>query len=130
MEIKINLITPPDKVNTQGFDLLLIYPSNELLKELQDRLLSKIDCDVNLYLYKQEQDDLELDWLFDVYKFADTVIIDLDFVPYPVRDLVSYFLANSKTYWLTNAENPVYNYINKNKIINIETLENIGGNFV
>ena len=130
MEIKINLITPPDKVNTQGFDLLLIYPSNELLKELQDRLLSKIDCDVNLYLYKQEQDDLELDWLFDVYKFADTVIIDLDYVPHPVRDLVSYFLANSKTYWLTNAENPVYNYINKNRIINLETLENIGGNFV
>lgn len=130
MEIKINLITPPDKVNTQGFDLLLIYPSNELLKELQDRLLSKIDCDVNLYLYKQEQDDLELDWLFDVYKFADTVIIDLDYVPHPVRDLVSYFLASSKTYWLTNAENPVYNYINKNRIINLETLENIGGNFV
>jgi len=130
MEIKINLITPPDKVNTEGFDLLLIYPSNELLKELQDRFLATVDQDVNLYLYKQEAEELEIDWLFDVSKFADTVIIDIDSTPYPVRDLVSYFLASSKTYWLTNAHNPIYNNINKNRIINLETLANIGGNFV
>jgi len=130
MEIKINLITPPDKVNTEGFDLLLIYPSNELLKELQDRFLTTVDQDVNLYLYKQEAEELEIDWLFDVSKFADTIIIDIDSTPYPVRDLVSYFLASSKTYWLTNAHNPIYNNINKNRIINLETLANIGGNFV
>lgn len=130
MEIKINLITPPDKVNTHGYNLFLIYPSHGLLTEIQNRFLASYEQDVNLYLYNCEEEQIDIDWMLDIARFADTTIIDVDNVRHPERELISFFLANPRTYWLTNALDPVYTSINKNRIINLETLAEIGGKFV
>lgn len=130
MEIKINLITPPDKVNTQGLNLLLVYPSHELLTEIQNRFLATVETDVNLYLYNCIDEEMEIDWLLDVAKFCDTIVLDIDNMRYPERDLTAFFLANPRTYWLTNAVDSVYNKLNKNRILNLETIAEIGGTLV
>jgi len=125
--MKINVITAPDYVYTEGVNMLLVYPSEHLLKTLQDNILSQVEVDVNVYV---NNNDDNIEWLLNVYKIADVCIIDVDNVAPLIRDTIGYFLANTKTYWLTNGENIVYNKINKNRIMNIEDITNIGGLFV
>lgn len=125
--MKINVITAPDYVYTEGVNMLLVHPSDELLKTLQDNVLSQSEADVNIYI-QNDQDNIE--WMLNTYKIADVCIIDVDNVVPAIRDAIGYFLANTKTYWLTNGENIVYNNINKNRIMNIEDITNIGGLFV
>lgn len=125
--MKINVITAPDYVYTEGVNILLVYPRDELLKTLQDNILSQLDIDVNVYI-QNSQDNIE--WMLNTYKMADVCIIDIDNVESLITDAIGYFLANAKTYWLTNGENIVYNNISKNRITDIDDIKNIGGLFV
>jgi len=125
--MKINVITAPDYVYTEGVNILLVYPRDELLKTLQDNILSQLDVDVNVYI-QNSQDNIE--WMLNTYKMADVCIIDIDNVEPLITDAIGYFLANTKTYWLTNGENIVYNNISKNRITDIDDIKNIGGLFV
>lgn len=125
--MKINVITAPDYVYTEGVNILLVYPRDELLKTLQDNILSQLDIDVNVYI-QNSQDNIE--WMLNTYKMADVCIIDIDNVESLITDAIGYFLANTKTYWLTNGENIVYNNISKNRITDIDDIKNIGGLFV
>lgn len=126
MTVKINIITPPDKLYTDGLNMLLVCPGNRLLKSIQDDILSLIDQDVNVYIFQNNKD--QLTWLIDVFQLCNIVILDIDFIDYPERDLLGYFLAKPKTYWLTNADNPAYSIINKNRIYDLADIKNqIGG---
>ena len=127
---KINIITPTDILFNDSLQLLLVYPSKQLQDELQDTFLADYDADVNVYIYdKPVQDKEEVDWMLSVFAQCDVTIIDVDNSSPWARDLTSYMIAKSKTYWLTNSHDSVYNSLSNNRIYNLDFLSNIGDNF-
>lgn len=125
----INLITAPDRLFNNSISFLLIYPGTSV-KEQFNNLLANSDQSFNVYLYEHESDTHEIDWLLSTHKLVDFTIIDVDNCPSEVRDIVSYFIADSKTYWLTKAEQMFYNKISNKRIYNLDYFANkIGGNF-
>jgi len=122
----ITLITSPDKLYTQEYSFLLIYPSS-IVKEQFQTFLGKHTTTFHVYLY-ENKDDHDVEWLLDVFNIADTVILDIDNCERSIRDLTSYFIAKDKTYWLTNGSGNYYNVVSKNRIFDLDFLDNkIGG---
>src|SRR6056300_1035202 len=125
----INLITAPDRLYNDAISFLLVYPS-KAIKEQFNNLLYNIDQPFNVYLYEYASDEHEVDWLLSTHKMVDYTILDIDNAPAEIRDLVSYFISNPKTYWLTNGEQMFYNKISNTRIFNLDYFANkIGGNF-
>jgi hypothetical protein len=119
----ITLITAPDKLYSQEFSFLLIYPSAKVKDEFQT-LISEFQEPFHVYLY--EKDD-EVEWLLDVFNMVDIVIMDIDHCPSRIRDLTSYFISKSKTYWLTKSGENYYNVISKNRIFGLDYLKDVIG---
>ena len=127
---KINIVTPPDQLFNDSLQLLLVYPSKQLQDELQNNFLTSSNLDINLYVYdKPIQDKKEVEWLLSVFKQCDIAIVDVDNASPWARDLASYMIAKSKTYWLTNSQDSVYNSLSNNRVYNLDFLSNIGDNF-
>jgi len=116
----IKLVTPPDRLYTQEYSFLLIYPSS-IIKEQFQNLIAQSNLNFHVYLYDLDTDQ-EYEWLLDTFNHVDTVILDIDNCKPTVRSLSSYFISRDKTYWLTNGESPVYNIISKNRIYNLDFL--------
>ena len=124
----INLITAPDRLFNESLSFFLIYPSTET-KEQFNNLLSNVNQPFNVYLYENQSDEHEIDWLLSTHKIVDFTILDIDNCPSEVRDLVSYFIANPKTYWLTKGEQMFYNKISNKRVYSLEYFaDKIGGN--
>lgn len=124
---KINLITPPDKIYNDATSVLLIFPSTENLAYIQESILPSIDGGMNIYIYdKPNYTHLDVNWLLDTVHICDLIITEVDGCPSYVKDLLSFIIAKPKTYWLTNAAEPVYNHISSNRIYNLSILEKIG----
>ena len=124
----INLITAPDRLFNDAISFLLIYPSTST-KEQFNNLVMEGEESLNVYLYENTYDEHEIDWLFSTHKMVDYCILDIDNCPSEIRDLVSYFIANTKTYWLTKGEHMFYNKISNKRIYNLDYFANkIGGN--
>ena len=125
----INLITAPDRLFNYAESFLLVYPGTAV-KEQFNNLLANIDLPFNVYLYEHPSDSHEIDWLLSTHKLVDHTIIDIDNCPYEIRELVSYFIADPKTYWLTNGELMFYNKISNKRIYSLDYLsDKIGGKF-
>lgn len=123
----INLITAPDRLYNQATSFFLIYPSMDI-KEQFNNLLQNIDLPFNVYLYEHTDNEHEIDWLLSTHKIADYSIIDIDNCPVRIQSLISYFIANPNTYWLTKGEHMFYNKISNKRIYNLDYFENkIGG---
>jgi len=124
---KINIVTAPDQLYNDSFEILLLYPSKDLQNELQNKFLTHFEGDVNIYLYNRDRyDESEMEWVLRIFKSVDLVIVDVDNTAHFFRDLLAYMIGKSKTYWLTNAEKSVYNHISKQHIYNLDFLVNIG----
>lgn len=117
----LNLITPPDKLFNHNTKFLLIYPSNDVKEQFNYLMLDSEDP-VDVYIYEQDKLDHNIDWLLSVCKLADYVILDIDNCPPEVRDLASYIIANSNTFWLTNSNESYYNKLSVNRIYNLDFL--------
>ena len=127
---QIKIITSPDILYNDSVQILLISPSKNLQKEMQDKYLASTKDDVNVYYFNDKVYDKEnINWLLSVFKMSDIVIIDIDNSPAYLRDLLSYMIGKNKTYWLTNAHDIVYNHISKNKVYTLDFMSTIGGNF-
>ena len=124
---KVNLITSPDRIFNDTEKVLLIHPSTELQSEFQQKVLENIEEDLDVYIFdipKPTSD--EIDWLLVSVEMVDYIIADTDNCESQVRMLLGYILAKSKTYWLTNAENSVYNHLSRKRIYNLDNIQ-IGG---
>lgn len=127
---KINIITPPDKLFNDAVQVLLVHPTKELQDAVQDKFLSDVEVDVNLYYYdKTVYSEIDVDWLLTIFKMSDITIIDVDSVEPYLRDVLSFMIAKPKTFWLTNGDNRVYNKLSSNRVYDFEFLSNLGGNF-
>lgn len=124
----INLITAPDRLFNNATSFLLIYPS-DATKEQFNLLLQNNVQPFNVYLYEHLEDTHEIDWLLSTHKIVDYTILDVDNCPAEIRDLVSYFIANPKTYWLTKGEQMFYNKISNKRIYNLDYFTNKIGDY-
>lgn len=119
---KINLITPPDKLFNNNLDILLIYPSDPVKNDLQE-IIKDWEIDLNIYVYQQDKEEHNLDWLLSVSKFARYTIFDIDNSDARVKALAAYIIANSNTYWLTKEADPVYSIVSVNRIYDLAFLK-------
>lgn len=127
---KINIITPPDMLFNDSLQLLLLYPSKQIQDDIQNTFLSDVNFDVNVYFYdKPVYTKKELEWLLTVFKMCDTAIVDVDNTSPWARDILGYMIAKSKTFWLTNSQDSVYNSLSNNRVYDLKFLSKIGDNF-
>lgn len=126
---KINFITKPDVIYADCLSILLINPRTEITEQLQT-ILMKNNVACNVYFYDENKaSPSDIDWLLNVFKLANVVVINVDNTGPEVRMLASYFIAKPKTYWLTNADDIVYNHISSNRVYNLDFMSTIGGYF-
>jgi len=116
----ITVITPPDKIFNQKFNIFLLYPSDKVKSDLQE-LLANSTQKVNVYIY-ETNDEHDIDWLLSVQKMSDITIVELEQLPSEVKQLESYLVSQSNTYWLTKGENIWYNKLSVNRIYDLNFL--------
>lgn len=119
---EIKIITPPDKVYDHAYNIMLIYPDEQIKKDLQ-QILKDTPVEVNVYYYDLLTEDHAPDWLLAVFSLADTVVLNIDECDTEIRDLVSYFISYPKTFWLTKGENIYYNKISVNRVYTLDFLQ-------
>jgi hypothetical protein len=122
----ILLITPPDKIHNQNISILLIYPRESTKNHVQD-FLAKSDYNFNIYIYDEAREKHDFGWLLDVARFSDIVFLDVDNVDVETRDLASYLVSLSNVYWLTQAENSVYNKLSAKRIWDLNSIQDVIG---
>lgn len=122
MNEKINIITPPDLLNTLDLSILLVYPSNELKLDVQ-RFIETFDDGVNVYLYEDFNNLENFNWLLHVRSVADYVILDIDNLDHQHRDAISFLIAHNNVYWLSRGNNPIYSAISRNRIYDLDFLQ-------
>ena len=124
----INIITPPDILHNKNFSVFLLYPSLYVKEQFQE-ILTKSKSRFNVYMY-QDPNGQDIDWVLNVHKLSQIVILDLDNLPPFWKKLESYLVSFSNTYYLTKAEEIMYNKISANRIFAVEEIESkLGGKF-
>lgn len=113
---KINLITPPDKLFNLIPGILLIKPSNDLKIQFQE-ILSKINEDLNVYIF--DKDDFDIEWLLDISNLADFIILDIDNCDDLTLKFTSIILAQPNTHYVSNDFTTPWNLINRNRIYDL-----------
>jgi len=137
----LTVVTPPDTLLTNNVSFLLVYPSRDVKDEFQN-LIMKFDDPFTTYIYETQEpkerlevEDIKLektdvhdyDWLLRHVHVADFVILDIDNCPPTIRDLASYIIANTNTFWLTKAPDMYYNKLSNKRIYHLDYLvEHIG----
>jgi hypothetical protein len=121
-QTKISLITAPDIVYNLDLTFLLVYPSDNIKSQFQN-LIENYAQNVNVYLYEHADNDAAIKWLLDILPRCNYAVLDIDNIPRMHTDIISYLLAHSNVFWLTNGENEVYNTISKNRIYNLDWLQ-------
>lgn len=125
--MKVHLITPPDILHNDNYQIVVINPSTTIQKELQESLFPKIKKEINIYYYdKSIYNKEEIDWLLNVSKQSDITILDLDNSPPHIRDIASYLISKPNTFWLTNSVETVYNHFSKNRVFNLDFIKQTG----
>lgn len=113
---KITLITPPDKLFNLALSYLLVNPSNLVKEQFQAILKNSID-DINVFIY--DQNDTDVEWLLSVAQQVDVVVVDIDNCDAVSKMFVSYLLAQPNCHYVTTDEVTPYNLINKNRIYDL-----------
>lgn len=116
---RINLITPPDKLFNNNLSYLLVKPSTKIKMQFQT-ILSKIKFDLNVFVYDQEESNIE--WLLSVATQVDEVVIDIDNCDPTTKLFVSLLLAEQNVYFITNDDITPYGLISKNRIYDLDRI--------
>jgi len=119
---KINLITPPDKLYNSNPTYFLIKPSTKIKMQFQT-LLSQIDDELNVYVYDDNETDI--DWMLSVAQMSDFVIIDIDNCDPTTKLFVSVLLTQPNAYYLTTDEITPYKLLNRNRIYNLDWINEV-----
>ena len=132
----LTVVTPPDTLLTNNVSFLLVYPSRDVKDEFQN-LIVKFEEAFTTYVYEipEFKEDLEIgdekiaktelhdpDWLLNHCPIADFVFLDIDNCPPKIRDLASYIVANTNTFWLTKAPDMYYNKLSNKRIYHLDYL--------
>ena len=125
--MEIAVVTQPDQIYNDSFKVLLIYPNTQV-KNLLNEYLKTLEKDVSIYLYEEQFDNHNPEWLMTTINKSDFVYYDMDNTPPTVKFLDSYILSKNKTYWLTQGENLFYTFLSRKRLYNYDQLtDKIGG---
>lgn len=125
--MEIAVVTQPDQIYNDSFKILLIYPNTQV-KNLLNEYLKTLEKDVSIYLYEEQFDNHNPEWLMATINQSDFVYYDMDNTPPTVKFLDSYILSKNKTYWLTQGENLFYTFLSRKRLYNYDQLtDKIGG---
>lgn len=115
----ITLVTPPDFLYNDAFNLLVICPG-ELVKSSLNDILKNSNTAINLMLYAA--DEPNIGWLLTASKTADCIVLDLDNLDTLTANFASLLIAKPTTFYLTNNNIVPYNLISKNRIYDLAWL--------
>lgn len=118
---KINVVTPPDVLHNQATSFFLVQPSNEVRNQFQT-VLQEIDKPCNIYLYDPQDNERMYDWLLNIAKMVDYVIVDVDNLGTVEHNLASYLISLPQTFYLTKDEVTPYNMLNVNRVYDLDWL--------
>ena len=124
--MEIAVVTQPDQIYNDSFKILLIYPNSQV-KNLLNEYLKTLEKEVSIYLYEEQFDNHNPEWLMATINQSDFVYYDMDNTPSTVKFLDSYILSKNKTYWLTQGEHLVYNKLSMNKVYNLDFIQQLIG---
>ena len=116
---KITLITPPDKLFNMNLSYLLIKPS-QLIKEQMQSILSRSIDDINIFIFDQEDTDIE--WMLSVSQLVDRIFIDIDNCDAVTQKFITFLLAQPNANYVTSDETTPYGLISKNRIYNLDQI--------
>jgi hypothetical protein len=112
MTNKIKVITAPDRVLDRAKSILVICPSEDLKKSVQE-YITTLDESINVYLYTDA--DKDIGWLLTTVNLADTIIVDIDNCTADINHFISYILSFSNTYYRCTNMIAQWNLINLNR---------------
>lgn len=115
----ITIITPPDRLFNNSLSILVITPSNSIKLQLQT-FLSEYPDEMNVYLYDQDDDDVE--WMLSVMKASDCVIFDIDNSGQTLRNLSGFIVSQKNVFYLTKDSETPYNMLSKNRVYDLSWL--------
>lgn len=115
----ITIITPPDKLYNNSKSVMVITPSNSIKLQLQT-FLSEYPDEMNVYLYDQDDDDIE--WMLSVMKASDCVIFDIDNSGETLRNLSGFIVSQKNVFYLTKDSKTPYNMLSKNRVYDLSWL--------
>lgn len=115
----ITIITPPDKLYNNSKSIMVITPSNSIKLQLQT-FLSEYPDEMNVYVYDQDDDDIE--WLLSVIKASDCVIFDIDNSGQTIRNLSGFIVSQKNVFYLTKDSKTPYNMLSKNRVYDLSWL--------
>lgn len=123
---KINIITYPDVLHGDALNIVLLYPNNKILKQLQDDFLKNCNEDVNLYLFDStEYNSAELNYILQLCNSSAYTIIDIDNTIEFFRPILSFLISKSNTYWFTNSEESIYKHISTKHVYDLSFLPSL-----
>lgn len=114
---KINLITPPDRLYNSNPTYFLIKPSTKVKMQFQN-MLSKMDDDVNVYIF--DDDETDVDWMLSVSQSSDFVIVDIDNCDIQTKLFISLILTQPNSYYFTSDDVIPWQLISRNRIYNLD----------
>lgn len=113
----INLITQPDKLLNSNPSLLLVNLDHAMKLDFND-LAKNLTHDINVYMH-DDTDSPNIQWLIENSNNVDYIVMNID-LSKEQEWLVGYLLSFGKTFYLTKADNIMYNVINNNRIFDIK----------
>lgn len=120
---KINIITYPDVIHGDALNIVLLYPNQTILQELQDNFLKHFEEDVNLYLYDQTTYEKEhVNYILQLCASSAYTILDVDNTIDFFRPMISFLLSKSNTYWFSNSEQSIYRHISSKQVYDLSFL--------
>ena len=118
---RITLITPPDIFENESRSILFMHLNDQDQETVSVWLANNLPTeDINIYFYSGEN---SLTWLFHAMAICEYRYIDLNEANTITTALSSYILGKKNTFYKIDNANlaVIFDHINQNKIINIET---------
>jgi hypothetical protein len=118
MQNSIKIITPPDLIFDQAESILIVCPSTELKKSLEEYLVNHEDA-VNIYLFNNETN---IKWLLITAKMSDIIIVDIDNCDENVSHFLGYLLTLPNTYYKCEHKKVEWELINQNRFFDFPNI--------
>jgi hypothetical protein len=119
MQNSIKIITPPDLIFDQTESMLLVCPSTELKKSLEEYLATHEEA-VNVYWFDRGND---IKWLLTSAKMSDVLIIDIDNCDENASHFLGYLLTLPNTYYKCEHMKVRWDLLNQNRFYDFPNIK-------
>lgn len=119
MDSNIKVVTSPDIVFDDSKKILLVQPTDDIKKSLEE-VLASVDFPISIYYYTLNDKDIK--WLLTIAEIADTIVVDLDAIDPVISQLSAYIVAKPYTYYRCRDMTAPWDLINKNRFFDFKQI--------